>query len=66
MRKCKFSGWTKNNNNKYNEEGTFLQWASEADYDEKGKHLGNYTIALVEDNEGFVYKALPETIQFIN
>lgn len=54
-------GWDKD----FIHEGVFHQWgAGHEDFGEKG--VGNYTIALVEDENGFINEVLPSHIQFIS
>ena len=45
-------------------EGLFHGWGS--DFMEVGRGPGNFTVALVEANDGQMYVCLPETVRFLD
>lgn len=45
-------------------EGKFHQWGITSE--EHETNFGNYTVAIVEDDKGFIHSVLPDFIQFIN
>lgn len=50
-------------NEGYETAGLFHCWGTS--YEESDTNYGNYSIALVEDNEGFVHEVLPGNLKFI-
>jgi hypothetical protein len=44
--------------------GLFHQWASA--YEESSEGFGNYTVALVELNDGTIEEVLPKHVQFVD
>lgn len=45
-------------------EGFFHEWAS--DYEESSEGFGNFTVAIIELDNGMIEKVLPTNIQFID
>ena len=78
MRKVKFKKWIpakyinnllgneKGSNcweNDYLHDGVFHEWGSA--YEESNTGFGNYTIAIVEQEDGTIVEVLPSNIKFI-
>ena len=63
MRKCKATIWE--NKEKVPVEGLFHQWAQQFE-DCGGAGVGNYTVALIELEDGRIVEANPDTVVFLD
>ncbi len=63
MRKCKATIWV--DRKQVPVKGLFHQWAQQ--YEDCGDAgIGNYTVALIELDDGRVVEADPDTVQFLD
>lgn len=62
LRRCKFERWDKDKRAYVEESGYFHAWG--VDYEEFGIGPGNFSIAIVEDETGVVWKAVIDKVKF--
>ncbi len=63
MRTVKFADWEDNNKLK---DGLFHQWGLEIDQGDSEERFNNFSVALIETDDGVIHLISPDKVTFTN